>query len=119
MKFIISIVLTALLSFALCLYLPWWSIALAAFAIAALIPQKPGIAFLTGFVALFLLWGIMAFCISSNNGHLLAHKVSLLLLKFDNPYALIAETALIGALVAAFAALAGSFLRTDKKILNT
>jgi hypothetical protein len=114
MRFIISILLTALLSFALCLYLPWWSIALAAFAVAALIPQKPVHSFLAGFIALFLLWGTMAFTLSSNNGHLLAHKVSLLLLKFDSPAALITETALIGALVAAFAALAGSFLRTGK-----
>lgn len=111
MKFIISFILTALLSFALCLFLPWWSIAIAAFAVAALIPQRPGKSFLTAFIALFLLWGGLSFWISNNNHHLLAHKISQLILKMDNPLLLIFATAFIGALVAGFAALAGSFVR--------
>jgi len=114
MKFIISLLLTALLSFAACLYLPWWSIAIAAFVVAALIPQQPGKSFITGFIALFLLWGGLSFWISNNNEHLLVRKVSMVLLKMDNPWVLIFATALIGALVAGFAALSGSFLRKSK-----
>ena len=111
MKFFTSIILIALLSLAACLYLPWWSIAVVAFAVAAVIPQKPFKAFLTGFIALFLLWGALSFYISSNNEHLLAHKVSLLILKMDSPVLLITATALVGALVAGFASLSGSFIR--------
>jgi hypothetical protein len=111
MKFIISIILIALLSLAVCLYLPWWSIAIVAFIVAAAIPQKPGKAFLSGFIALFLLWGALAWFISSNNDHLLAHKVSVIILKNDSPGLLIIVTALIGALVAGLAALSGSFVR--------
>lgn len=111
MKFLVSILLTALLSFALCLFMPWWSIAIAAFAVAALVPQKPGKSFVTAFIALFLLWGGLSFWISNNNHHLLAHKVSQLVLKMDNPMLLVLATAIIGALVAGFAALAGSFVR--------
>jgi len=114
MKFFVSFILTILLSFAFCLLLPWWSIAIAAFVVAALIPQKPGKAFLTGFVALFLLWGGLSFWISNNNNHVLAHKVSQLLLKMDSPVVLVLVTAFIGALVAGFAALAGSYLRKSK-----
>ena len=114
MKFFISLILTALLSFAASLFLPWWSIALAAFLVAALIPQKPGKAFLTGFIALFLLWGGLSFWISNNNDHILAHKVSQLILKMDNPIVLVLATALIGALVAGFAALTGSYVRKSK-----
>ena len=114
MKFIISLILTALLSFGACLYLPWWSIAIAAFIVAALIPQKPGKAFLAAFVALFLLWGAFSFWLSNNNEHLLAHKVSVLILKMDSPYLLILATALIGGLVAGFAALSGAYLRKSK-----
>jgi hypothetical protein len=114
MKFFISLILTILLSFAACLFLPWWSIVIAAFVVAALIPQKPLKAFLTGFIALFLLWGVLSFWMSNNNDHILAHKVSQLILKMDNPYLLILATALIGALVAGFAALAGSYLRKSK-----
>lgn len=111
MKFFISFILTILLSFAACLFLPWWSIAIAAFVVAALIPQKPFKAFLTGFIGLFLLWGGLSFWLSNNNDHILAHKVSQLILSMDNPYLLILATAVIGALVAGFAALAGSYLR--------
>ena len=114
MKFFISLILTMLLSFAACLFLPWWSIAIAAFVVAALIPQKPGKAFLTGFIALFLLWGGLSYWMSNNNDHILAQKVSQLILKMDNPILLIFATALIGALVAGFAALAGSYLRKSK-----
>ena len=111
MKFITSLILTALLSFAACLFLPWWSIAIVAFVVAALIPQHPGKSFVTGFLALLLLWGGLSFWMSNNNDHVLAHKVSLLILKMDNPYLLILATGLIGAIVAGFAALSGSFLR--------
>ncbi|MEO6539519.1 MAG: hypothetical protein ABIN74_00960 [Ferruginibacter sp.] len=114
MKFFISFILTILLSFAVCLFLPWWSIAVAACLVAALIPQRPGKAFLTAFMALFLLWGGLSFWMSNNNQHILAHKVSQLILKMDNPVLLVLATALIGALVAGFAALAGSYLRKTK-----
>jgi len=114
MKFITSLILTALLSFAACLYLPWWSIAPIAFAIAVVIHQKPVKAFFSGFLALFLLWGGLSFWISRANEHILAHKISLLVLKMDNPYLLMGATALIGGLVAGFAALSGSFLRQTK-----
>ena len=114
MKFITSLILTALLSFAACLYTPWWSIAIAAFLVAVLIPQKPGKAFLTAFLALFLLWGGLSCWISNNNAHLLAHKISLLILKIDSPYLLMLATALIGGLVGGFAALTGAFARKSR-----
>jgi hypothetical protein len=114
MKFFISLILTILLSFAACLFFPWWSIAVAAFVVAALIPQKPGKAFFTAFIALLLLWGGLSFWISNNNHHVLAHKVSQLILQMDNPILLVLATALIGALVAGFAALAGAYLRNSK-----
>ena len=108
MKFIISLLLIALLSFAACLYLPWWSIAVVAFLVV--LPQNPAKAFFCGFTAIALLWALLSFLKSSQNEHLLAHKVSLIILKMDNPFLLIIITALIGALVAGFAALTGSFI---------
>jgi len=110
MKFFISTVLIAVLSMAACFYLPWWVIAIVAFIVAALIPQKPIWSFVAGFTALFLLWGGVASYLSINNNHILAHKISLLILKTDSPAFLILVTALIGALVAGFAALAGSYV---------
>ena len=111
MKMLVSIVLIALLSVAACLYLPWWVIAVVAFIVAAAIPQQPGRSFLSGFIALFLLWGSLSWYLSNNNEHILAHKISVLMLKMDSPALLIFVTALIGSLVAGFAALAGSYVR--------
>ena len=111
MKFFISLLLIALLSMAACLFLPWWVIAIVAFIVAALIPQKPGWSFLSGFTALFLLWGLLAWYLSSNNNHILAHKMSQVMLKKDGPFLLVLVTAIIGAVVAGFAALAGSYVR--------
>jgi hypothetical protein len=111
MKFFISTLLIAVLSFAACLYLPWWVIAIAGFVVAFAIPQKAGLAFLSGFLALFILWAGISFYISSANGHLLAHKISVLFIKTDNPIALIFVTGMLGGLVAGFASLSGRLFR--------
>ena len=115
MKFFISILLIALLSFALGLYLPWWSLAVVAFVVAALIHQNAGRSFLSGFVALFLLWGILAFIIDQRNQHILSRKISTLFSIGESSMLLILVTGLIGGLVAGFAAMSGSYLRTLRK----
>ena len=111
MKFFVSIILIALLSFASCLFFPWWTIAIAAAVVSLIIAQKPLASFFAGFIALFLLWGGLSFWMSQQNNHILAHKISVVILKQDNPYLLILVTALIGALVAGFASLAASYIR--------
>ncbi len=115
MKFLVSIVLIFLISFAACLYLPWWSIAIVSLLVAMVFHQKPLWSFLAGFCALFLLWTILAFVISSSNNHILAHRMSLVILKDDSPFMLMFATGMIGALVAGFAALAGSYVRITNK----
>ncbi|MBE7173278.1 MAG: hypothetical protein INR73_22085 [Williamsia sp.] len=110
-KFLVSLVLIMLLSFAACLYLPWWSIALVACIIAILIPQKPLPSFTTGFLALFILWSAFALLVSIGNHHLLAQKMSVVMFKAANPFLLVFVSGLIGALVAGFAALTGSYAR--------
>ena len=114
MKFVVSLLLIILLSFVSCLYFPWWSIAIVSFVVVALIPQKPVLAFLCGFGALFLFWSLLSLWISSNNDHVLAHKVSVLFLKMDSPFLLILVTGFIGGLVAGFGALTASFLHKKK-----
>jgi hypothetical protein len=114
LKFFISVIITALLSFAACLYFDWWSIAIVAFIVAVVIPQRAGNSFLAAFVALFLLWGGLSFWISNNNDHILAHRISQVILKIDSPYLLILATGFIGAVVAGFSAMAGSYLRRKK-----
>jgi hypothetical protein len=111
MKFFASTLLIAILSFAACLFMPWWVIAIAGFIVAFAIPQKAGLAFLSGFVALFILWAGLSFYISNANDNLLAHKISLLFIKVDNPFMLFVLTGVIGGLVAGFGSLSGRLLK--------
>jgi|SRR5450432_843288 hypothetical protein len=114
MKFIVSIVLTALLSFEICLYMDWWAIAIAAFMVAIFIHQKPAKSFLTGFIALLILWGGLSWWIDIKNEHVLSHKMAALLPFGGSVFIMILVTALIGGLVAGFASMAGSYLREKK-----
>jgi len=111
MKFVTSLLLTALLSFVLGLYLPWWSIAIAAFLVAVLIFQKPLFAFLSGFLGLFLLWSLFAGIVNSANEGILATRVAAIFPLGGSTFLLILVTALIGAPVAGLAALSGRYLR--------
>ena len=110
MKFVITTLLIALLSFLSGLYLPWWGVALAAFLVSALVPQRPGLSFLSGFLALFLLWALLAWSIDAANNSILSKKIAEILPLGGNPYLLIIVTAFVGALVGGGAALTGSFI---------
>lgn len=103
-KFIVSFIATGLLAFAMGLVLPWWSISIAGFIPAFLIPQKRYFSFLSAFLAVFIFWGSFAAFISMNNDHILAHRISLLVLKKDDPNLLILLTASIGGLVSGVSA---------------
>lgn len=115
MKFIISSILIIFFSFLGGLFFPWWIIAIVAFIISILIYQEHFVSFICGFISLFLLWGFLSFWISLENTHILAHRVSLLIFKTDSPFLLIFVTAFIGALVAGFGALTGSYVRKEKE----
>ena len=108
MKFIIVVLLTALLGYAAPLYFAWWSFAVTSFIITLLIHQKAFAAFAATFLGLFLLWAIMAMLIDSANNHLLSQKVAMLLHLGSSSVLLIFIAALIGGLVSGFAGLTGS-----------
>jgi hypothetical protein len=110
-KYILSILVTALMAFVAGLYLPWWGIAIAAFLVSAAIPQKPGFSFLSGFLGVFLLWEVLAWWIDNKNNGILSQKIANILPLGGSSLLLIVITSIIGALVAGFAALAGSYLR--------
>ena len=110
MRFVITILLTALLSFAAGLYMPWWCIALVAFLVAFLLHQKPGMAFLSGFIALAIVWGSLAIWIDLKNEHLLSGRIAVLFPLRGSSDLLIVITAVLAGLIAGLAALSGSFL---------
>jgi hypothetical protein len=110
-KFFVTTGLIALVSFITSLFLPWWSIALAAFLVSALIPQKPLRAFFAGFLALFLLWGGLALGIDLANESILSARVAGILPLGGSSAALIIITALVGALIGGGGAVTAAFLR--------
>lgn len=111
MKFIVSIILIIILSFVASLYFPWWCIEFTSMFVALVIPQKPAMSFLAGFLGLFILWGGLSLWISLANEFLFAGKLSLLIIKINNPALIILITAMTGGLVGGFAALTGAYLR--------
>ncbi len=114
MKFAVATILTSLLAFVAGLYLPWWSIAIAAFIVSALIHQKPWKSMLSGALGLFLLWGLLAIWIDSKNQGILSARISELLPLGGSVFLLILITAFVGALVAGLAALSGAYLKKLK-----
>jgi hypothetical protein len=110
MKFIVSAFITASLAFGLGLFLPWWSIAIAGFLTGFSIPQQKFLSMLSAFIGVFLFWGGLALYISFANNHILAQKIAMLVVKSNNPYALIALTASIGGITAGLTAFTGRSL---------
>lgn len=115
MKFFVAMVLTALLAFVAGLFLPWWSIALAALLVALLVHQKAGRAFLSGFLGLVLLWAGLAWWMDMKNNGVLSVKIASVLPLGGNVVLLILLTGVVGGLVAGFAAMSGSYLRWSKE----
>ena len=111
MKFIIVVLLSALLGYAAPLYFTWWSFAVTSFIIALLVQQRAWVAFAATFLGLFLLWAIMALMIDSANDHLLSQKIATILPLHGSSELLILITALVGGLVSGFAGLTGSLAR--------
>jgi hypothetical protein len=112
MKTIISFLAIMVLTF-ICGYfgLPWYMAAVVSFGVNAMVHQVPFKAWLTSFFAIFILWGGLAFLYSNANEHILANKMAQILPLGGHWVLLVLVSAFIGALVAGFAGLAGSYLR--------
>jgi uncharacterized membrane protein YbjE (DUF340 family) len=110
MKFITKIVLTAALSYAAELFLPWWSVIFCAFAIGFIFPTKGFDDFLGGFLGVGLLWLGFAWGIDLHTDSILTKQVAPILY-MNNALMVVAVTGLLGGIVGGFAALSGSQLR--------
>lgn len=113
LKIPVSILLAALTCFAIGIYtqLPWWSFAITNCLIAFVIPQKPWVSFVTGFIGIAAIWGGLAMGIDRANNHILATKVAQILPLNGSYSTLIFITAIVGGLVGGLAALTGAYLR--------
>ena len=113
MKFIVSIILTALLAYVIGLFtiLPWWCFAISSFVIAITIHQSSFKSFLSGFIGLFLLWISLAFLKDIINSHILATKVAQILPLGGSYIAVMFLTGFVGGLISGLAALTASYTR--------
>lgn len=110
MKLIISIGLVALGGYVLQSFMPWWGIVVIPVLVGYTMHRKTKMAFASGFLGIFLLWGIHAFNTHiSSSGHL-GERMAMVF-QMPNPYLLIIAGAVIGAIVAGFAGLTGIYLR--------
>lgn len=110
MKAIVQILLTILVGGAIELFLPWWTIAIAAFIVAIPLSQKGAGAFWSGFAGVALLWGGYALFIGINTNFVLSAKIAELM-KVGSPLILVLLTAILGGLVGGLSSLTGYFLK--------
>ena len=113
MKFVVSILLVALVTYAVGVYgnLPWWSFVVTNLLIAVALPIKPVQSFVAGAVGVGALWAGLAFGIDIANNHILSTKVAQILPLGGSYIALIIVTAFVGALLGGLASLTGAYVR--------
>ena len=102
-----NFIATIILAYIFSLVLPWWSVMLAGFLTALLIPLKRASVFFIPFLAVLLFWCVYAFMLSNSNDFILAKRIANLLYLGGNPYALILVTGVIGGLATGISAIFG------------
>lgn len=107
---ILSVVLTAFAAFVLGEYLPWWSVAVAAFAVSLVINQAPGAAFISGFLGIAILWVAYASWINQLNESILSERIAAVLPLQGSSILLILLTGVTGGLAGGLSAMSASFL---------
>lgn len=106
MKFLIQIVITAVVCFMFQKLFPWWSMAIGAFLVGFIFSNTGPKSFLAGFLAIGLLWLGLAIYVDYSTQSILTEKVAQLF-----PLNLFLLTSLIGGLVGGFASLTGSLIK--------
>lgn len=111
MKFIIQVVAIMILGFLAELFLPWWTIAIAAFLGGAVLNTRAN--FGAGFLGIALLWLIKALLIEMSAAAPLTDRVAQIFM-LSKPM-LFAVSCLLGGFVGGFAAMAGGALHKSRK----
>jgi hypothetical protein len=112
MKFIAQVIVVLLISWLLQSFLPWWSMAVGAFAIGLIFGSSGVMSFLAGLLGVGLLWFAMAYMTSGGSD--LAVRVAEIL-PTKTIGVLLIVTALVGGLVGGFASMTGGLITYKKK----
>ncbi len=117
MKTFTSIILIAGLALLVHLYLPfWWLIAITSVLVSYILGENTWKSFLSGFVAIFILWLVLTGFIAFQNEFILSTRMTEVI-KLPHSSLLFLLTALIGGLVGGFSSLTGYYLKTMKSII--
>lgn len=111
-QYLFETALILVLSYIASLFFPWWIIAVVA-AVVSFVANTKALSFVTGFVAIAILWGRLAYGLSAANEHILASKMALLFSPEGTlgAMSLVILTALIGGLVGGLGAWTGKLGR--------
>lgn len=114
MKAFLHFLLIAVGSYFAGMVLPWWIVAPVAFVVTLALPLSPLKSFFSALLAIFVLGMILAFYMDVRNDHILSNRMSELILGVKAPPLLGAISALLGALIAGFAASSAAYLRARR-----
>ena len=106
MKFLVQLLSTIIICLLLQLFLPWWTLAIGAFAVAFIFDSKGFPSFVAGFLGVALLWLAMAGYITIATDSIITNRLNQLL-----PINSFIITALVGGLVGGLGGLTGSLFR--------
>ncbi len=104
------VIITLILAAVLQLFLPWWTVAIAAALPALLISQSGWKSFQNGFLGIFILWGAWSAFIYLQGGDILSDRLATLL-SLPIGWLSILVTGLVGGIAGAFSALTANRFR--------
>ena len=111
MKFIAQLILIAIFTYLVQLFLPWWGLFITAGIVGALITSNGFSTFMAGFIAVAGLWFWQIYFIDAANESLLSTKVAAIF-TLSSPVQLMIISSILGGICGGFAALTGK-LFTD------
>ncbi|MCB0494221.1 MAG: hypothetical protein KDC93_17595 [Cyclobacteriaceae bacterium] len=106
MRFIVQIIITGIVCFMFQKLFPWWTMAIGAFLVGFVFSNSGFKSFLSGFIAIGVLWLGLALYVDNATHSILTEKISQLF-----PLNLFVLTTLIGGLVGGFASMTGALLK--------
>ncbi|MFC2187822.1 hypothetical protein [Peijinzhouia sedimentorum] len=110
MKFLVKTIIIAAIAYFASQSFPWYSVVIAAFLGSLLIRTSGLVSFVSGFLAIGLLWFTLAWLIDFESGSLLTKKVAAIF-QLSAPLLLVLVTGLVGGIAGGFGALTGTTLR--------
>lgn len=107
MRFAVQIIVIMVLGYLLEQFLPWWSVAIAAFAGGALVNTRSN--FVAGFLAIGFLWAGKALITEVSSDSEFAERVARIFM-LHSKFVLLIVTFLLSGLIGGFAAMTGGAL---------